>query len=135
MVAVDSDIGICNHYVKCLISNLMARGEITQDLLFNLFNLFVLLNLSKGCKAVADDVFIKYIERRQDNYPLRSSRSRCRSRRFVAGSTPPYSSTARRSGQVTAKGGPAKKKNNRSYNPDWMFEAPITGQRAYPLTT
>jgi hypothetical protein len=45
MVTVDSDIGIFNHNVKCLISNLIARGEITRDLLFSRF---ILLNLFKG---------------------------------------------------------------------------------------
>jgi hypothetical protein len=59
MVSVDSDIGEFNLYVKNLMINLGARGQTTHDLLPNLF---------KGYKAVADENFVAYIARKQDDY-------------------------------------------------------------------
>jgi hypothetical protein len=59
MTLFDSDIGMFNGHVKALILALNARGEETMDLLPNLF---------KGYKKVADPVFVKYIEKKQDDY-------------------------------------------------------------------
>jgi hypothetical protein len=59
ILTIDSDIEIFNLYVNGLINSLAARGQSTQDLLANLF---------KGYKAATDDVFVKYIEKKEEDY-------------------------------------------------------------------
>ena len=59
MVSIDSDIEKFNLYVKKLRQDLHARGEVTNDLLVNLF---------KGYKAASDQAFVNYIQRKRDAY-------------------------------------------------------------------
>jgi hypothetical protein len=60
ILTIDSDIEIFNLYVNGLVNSLAARrGQSTQDLLANLF---------KGYKAATDDVFVKYIEKKEEDY-------------------------------------------------------------------
>jgi hypothetical protein len=56
---ISFDIIKFNEYVKDLIDSLAARGEITQDLLANLF---------KAYKSVKDRDFITYIKKKEDEY-------------------------------------------------------------------
>jgi hypothetical protein len=58
ILTVDSDIEIFNLYVNGLINSLAARGQSTQDLL---------ANLVKGYKTATDDVFVKYIEKKEED--------------------------------------------------------------------
>jgi hypothetical protein len=48
-----------NLYVNGLVNSLAARGQSTQELLANLF---------KGYKAATEDVFVKYIEKKEEDY-------------------------------------------------------------------
>ena len=48
-----------NAHVQKLLEGLSARGETTHDLLMNLF---------KGYQAATDHTFVKYIERKQEEY-------------------------------------------------------------------
>ena len=48
-----------NTYVKLLVDGLKTRGEVTQDLLVNLF---------KGYLACSNTKFVEYIKRKQDRY-------------------------------------------------------------------
>ena len=57
MTSMDSGIEKFNLYVKKLRQNLHARGEITNDLLVNLF---------KGYKSDFDQAFVNYIQRKRD---------------------------------------------------------------------
>lgn len=57
--SVDSNIEKFNEHVKNLMDSLNARGEITQDLLANLF---------KGYEQASDQVFVAYMARKQDEY-------------------------------------------------------------------
>ena len=50
------DITKFNGYVKMLIDSLHARGEVTHDLLPNLF---------KGYKAVSDKKFLNYVSHKE----------------------------------------------------------------------
>ena len=59
MVQVDSDITKFNRYVKGLLKALRARGQMTQDLLINLF---------KGYKAASDKEFVKWVIKKEDEY-------------------------------------------------------------------
>ena len=59
MSECDSDINKFNEYVIELVNKLQARGEVTQDLLINLF---------KGYKACRDHEFVEYIKKKEDLY-------------------------------------------------------------------
>ena len=59
MMSINSDIEKFNIYVKTLIAELNARGEVTQDLLTNLF---------KGYKSAKDRKFVEYIEKKEEKY-------------------------------------------------------------------
>ena len=48
-----------NQYVKQLVTNLQARGEVTHDLLINLFKAYVSVN---------DKEFVRYIDTKKDSY-------------------------------------------------------------------
>lgn len=56
---IGCDITKFNAHVQLLLEGLSARGETTNDLLINLF---------KGYKAATDNTFVKYIERKQEEY-------------------------------------------------------------------
>ena len=56
---VGHDIGKMNIHVKNLIGALTARGESSTDILSNLF---------KGYKASTDKVFVRYIEKKEEDY-------------------------------------------------------------------
>ena len=56
---IGQDITKFNTYVKLLVDGLRSRGEVTQDLLVNLF---------KGYLACSDNEFVEYIKRKQDKY-------------------------------------------------------------------
>jgi S-adenosylmethionine/arginine decarboxylase-like enzyme len=56
---IGSDIVKFNIYVKELVKQLKARGEVTHELLTFLF---------KGYKAAQDKVFVKYIEKKEEEY-------------------------------------------------------------------
>ena len=56
---IGQDIVKFNTYVKLLVDGLKTRGEVTQDLLVNLF---------KGYLACSDTEFVEYIKRKQDRY-------------------------------------------------------------------
>ena len=56
---IGCDITKFNGYVQKLLEGLSARGETTHDLLTNLF---------KGYQAASDHTFVKYIERKQEEY-------------------------------------------------------------------
>ena len=56
---IGHDISKMNMHVKELIQKLTARGQTTQDLLVNLF---------KGYSAASDDVFTRYIEKKEEEY-------------------------------------------------------------------
>lgn len=56
---IGNDVLKFNSYVKGLLLSLKARGEKTEDLLTNLF---------KAYKSVSDQSFIKYIERKLEDY-------------------------------------------------------------------
>jgi hypothetical protein len=59
MSTIGNDITKFNGYVKMLVDGLSARGEITNDLLVNLF---------KGYGACSDKSFVDYIRRKQEKY-------------------------------------------------------------------
>jgi hypothetical protein len=59
MLTIGGDITKFNTYVKGLVESLNARGEITTDLLINLF---------KGYLAVEDKSFHSYVARKQEEY-------------------------------------------------------------------
>ena len=59
MVSIDSDIIKFNEHVKELLDKLHARGEMTQDLLTNIF---------KAYKVVSDEDFVNYIKGKEDDY-------------------------------------------------------------------
>ena len=56
---IGCDITKFNAHVQLLLEGLSARGETTNNLLINLF---------KGYKAATDNTFVKYIERKQEEY-------------------------------------------------------------------
>ena len=56
---IGCDITKFNAHVQKLLEGLSARGETTHDLLTNLF---------KGYQAASDSTFVKYIERKQEEY-------------------------------------------------------------------
>ena len=56
---IGHDIGKRNDYVTSLHDALLARGEVSNDLLVNLF---------KGYKASSDRRFIAYIEKKEEDY-------------------------------------------------------------------
>jgi hypothetical protein len=56
---IDYDIGKMNLHVQSLIEALNARGEMTTDLLTNLF---------KGYKVAKDEKFVEYIEKKEEYY-------------------------------------------------------------------
>lgn len=59
MHRVKSDINAFNIYVRSLLDSLNARGEMTCDLLSNLF---------KGYKAASDTTFLSYVQRKEEQY-------------------------------------------------------------------
>ena len=59
MPTIGSDIEKFNIYVKGLVEQLSARGEVTHELLTFLF---------KGYKAAQDKAFVKYIAKKEDEY-------------------------------------------------------------------
>jgi hypothetical protein len=59
MVSIDSDIVKFNEHVKDLLEQLHARGQMTHDLLSNLF---------KAYKAASDKDFVSYINKKKDEY-------------------------------------------------------------------
>ena len=59
MVSIDSDVLKFNEHVKDLLKKLMSRGAITHDLLANLF---------KAYRAASDKEFVKYINKKKDEY-------------------------------------------------------------------
>ena len=56
---IGQDITKFNTYVKLLVDGLRSRGEVTSDLLINLF---------KGYSACSDREFIEYIKRKEDSF-------------------------------------------------------------------
>ena len=56
---IGQDITNFNTYVKLLVDRLKSRGEVTQDLLVNLFKEYL---------ACSDNEFVEYIKRKQDKY-------------------------------------------------------------------
>jgi hypothetical protein len=56
---IDYDIVKLNLHVQSLLEALNARGEMTPDLLTNLF---------KGYKAAKDEKFVKYTEKKEEFY-------------------------------------------------------------------
>jgi hypothetical protein len=66
MLKIGGDITKFNTYVKELIESLHARGEVTTDLLINLF---------KGYLAVEDKNFNSYILKKKENYEEGGSQS------------------------------------------------------------
>ena len=56
---VGHDMPKFNNYVRSLVEQLQARGEDTEDLLINLF---------KGYLECSDKVFVRYIERKKEDY-------------------------------------------------------------------
>ena len=56
---IGCDITKFNAYVQNLLEGLASRGETTNDLLSNLF---------KGYLAASDHTFVKYINRKQEEY-------------------------------------------------------------------
>jgi len=58
-LTINCDITKFNAYIKDLIDSLTARGEMTNNLLANLF---------KAYKAVLDREFISYIRKKEDKY-------------------------------------------------------------------
>ena len=56
---IGCDITKFNAHIQLLLEGLSARGETTNNLLINLF---------KGYKAATDNTFVKYIERKQEEY-------------------------------------------------------------------
>jgi len=56
---IGHDIGKLNDYVTSLHDALLARGEVSNDLLINLF---------KGYKASSDRRFVAYIEKKEEDY-------------------------------------------------------------------
>ena len=56
---VDCDVTKFNQYVKLMVENLWSRGEMTQDLLSNLF---------KEYGAYSDRAFVAYIDKKQELY-------------------------------------------------------------------
>ena len=56
---IGQDITKFNTYVKLLVDGLRSRGEVTNDLLINLF---------KGYSACSDKEFIEYIKRKEDSF-------------------------------------------------------------------
>ena len=65
MAKLGNNIDKFNQYVKTLLEGLATRGETSNDTLCNLF---------KGCKAASDQVFVKYIESKEKEIPMASSR-------------------------------------------------------------
>ena len=59
MPTIGNDIPLFNMYVKTLVSDLAARGQVTTDLLVNLF---------KGYNEVNDKNFLRYIQAKEDEY-------------------------------------------------------------------
>ena len=59
MQKVDSDIVEFNNYVDTQVKALAAHGQMTNDLLINLFI---------GYKAASDKKFVKYIEHKEEAY-------------------------------------------------------------------
>ncbi len=59
ILTIGCDITKFNAYIKDLIDSLTARGEMTNNLLANLF---------KAYKAVSDREFISYIRKKEDEY-------------------------------------------------------------------
>jgi S-adenosylmethionine/arginine decarboxylase-like enzyme len=59
MSTIGSDIVKFNIYVKEVVDQLMARGEVNHELLTFLF---------KGYKAAQDTAFVKYIEKKEEEY-------------------------------------------------------------------
>lgn len=59
ILTINCDITKFNAYIKDLIDSLTARGEMTNDLLANLF---------KAYKAISDREFITYIRKKEDEY-------------------------------------------------------------------
>ena len=59
MPTIGHDITKFNMHVKDLLRQLTARGETTQDLLVNLF---------KGYAATSDQAFVRYIEKKEEEY-------------------------------------------------------------------
>ena len=59
ILTIGCDITKFNAYVKDLINSLTARGEMTNDLLANLF---------KAYKAMLDQEFVSYICKKEDEY-------------------------------------------------------------------
>ena len=57
--AIGCDITRFNVYVQNLLEGLVSRGETTNDFLSNLF---------KGYQAVFEHTFVKYINRKQEEY-------------------------------------------------------------------
>ena len=56
---IGQDITKFNTYVKLLVDRLRSRGEVTNDLLINLF---------KGYSTCSDREFIKFIKRKEDSF-------------------------------------------------------------------
>lgn len=56
---IGHDIAKLNDYVTSLHDALLARGEVSNDLLVNLF---------KGYKASSDRRFVAYIEKKEEDY-------------------------------------------------------------------
>ena len=59
MLDISYDIKVFNQYVTSQVKQLAARGEISSDLLINLFTAFM---------AVPDKKFVDYIEKQKDRY-------------------------------------------------------------------
>ena len=59
MPLVNSNIEKFNQYVSTCIQGLEARGEVSQDLLDNLF---------KGYKVASDRIFVNYVEQKETEY-------------------------------------------------------------------
>ena len=59
LVSVEYDMNQFNLHVRELLHQLSARGHTSKDLLANLF---------KGYSAVTDENFIRYIQKKEDDY-------------------------------------------------------------------
>jgi len=59
ILTINCNVTKFNAYVKDLIDSLMARGEMSNDLLANLF---------KAYKAMSDQEFVSYIRKKEDEY-------------------------------------------------------------------
>ena len=151
METLDSDIGLFNDYVNGLTISLQARGEITMDLLPNLF---------KGYKKASDQVFVTYIGKKQDDYDdgivvtsaslMAAAKHKWRtmveegtwkapsadSAKIIALEaqvkslskakvTPKAKGDTKKPGD---KGSPNKKKKDKKPDPEWMSKAPPEGQ-------